>query len=70
LGEESFELVLFSHLLQTVDQAGRRKEPHLVSLSTRCQSQRNREVSLAGTRGANQTSILLLVNPLTSGQFQ
>src|ERR1700739_3140114 len=70
LAQEPVERVLFLSLLQFADQPRRREEAHPQPAPTGCLRPRDRDVSLSSAMAPNQTTVVLLFDPLATRQLQ
>ena len=65
LRQQFLQLILFLGLLQAVDQIGGGEEADTSSLTAGRQSQCYRQVSLPGSRAADQAAVEALIDPIT-----
>ena len=68
--QEPVQRVLLLLLLQSVDQLGRREEPHPQARPTRGEAESNRNMSLSSSVAPDQAAVRFLGDPLASRQLK
>ncbi len=69
-GQKTIEPVLLLRFLQASDQRGCGEEPHAATLSTGCQAQCGGSMRFPSSGTADQTNVLVAIDPLAARQFQ